>query len=87
MTKLQIKEKINNYLDKLSTSKLEEIASYVEKMYQAEETQHKSTKQPSELGKKLRAIRAEIIAEGEPLLTAEQVEIEKKIRQGEYQEN
>ena len=79
MTKLQIKEKINNYLDKLSTSKLEEVASYVEKRYKAEEALHKSEKQPSELGKKLRAIRAEIIAEeGEPLLTAEQVEAEKK---------
>ena len=87
MTKLQIKEKINNYLDKLSTSKLEEVASYVEKMYQAEEALHKSEKQPSELGKKLRAIRAEIIASGEPLLTAKEVEAEKKARQGEYQEN
>ena len=87
MTKLQIKEKINNYLDKLPTSKLEEVASYVEKMYQAEEALHKSEKQPSELGKKLRAIRAEIIADGEPLLTAEEVEAEKKARQGEYQEN
>ena len=87
MTKLQIKEKINKYLDRLSASKLEEIASYVEKMYQAEEAQHKSEKQPSELGKKLRAIRAEIIAEGELLLTAEEVEAEKRARQGEYQEN
>ncbi|BAQ63148.1 hypothetical protein GM3708_3554 (plasmid) [Geminocystis sp. NIES-3708] len=87
MTNLQIKEKINNYLDKLPTSKLEEIASYIERIYQAEESEHKSTKQPSELGKKLRAIRSEIIAQGEPLLTAEQVEIEKRIRQGEYQEN
>jgi hypothetical protein len=56
-------------------------------MYQAEEAQHKSEKQPSELGKKLRAIRAEIIAEDELLLTAEEVEAEKKARQGEYQEN
>jgi hypothetical protein len=87
MTKLQIKEKINKYLDRLPTSKLEEIASYVEKMYQAEKALHKSEKQPSELGKKLRAIRAEIIAEGELLLTAEEVEAEKKARQGEYQEN
>lgn len=87
MTKVQIKEKINNYLDRLPTSKLEEIANYVEKIYKAEDTQHKSVKESSELGKKLRAIRAEIIAEGEPLLTAEQVEIEKKIRQGEYREN
>ncbi|WP_199295561.1 hypothetical protein [Cyanobacterium aponinum] len=45
---------------------------------------YQSKKQPSSLGKKLRAIRAKIIAEGEPLLTAEQVEIEKKMRQGEY---
>lgn len=87
MTELQIKEKINNYLDKLPTSKLEAIANYVEKIYQAESAQYKSGKEPSALGKKLRAIRAEIIAQGEPLLTAEQVEIEKRIRQGEYQES
>ncbi|WP_373480498.1 hypothetical protein [Geminocystis sp.] len=87
MTEVQIKEKINNYLDRLPTSKLEEIAIYIEKIYQTEKSQNKPVKEPSELGKKLRAIRAEIIAEGEPLLTAEQVEIEKKIRQGEYQEN
>lgn len=86
MTKLQIKEKINKYLDRLPTSKVEEIASYVEKIYQLEEAQHKLEKQPSELGKKLREIRAEIIAEGEPLLTAEEVEAEKRARQGEYQE-
>ncbi|MBL1210049.1 hypothetical protein [Geminocystis sp. GBBB08] len=50
MTELQIKEKINNYnyLDKLPTSKLEEIASYVEKIYQAESAQYKSGKQSSE---------------------------------------
>ncbi|WPF88418.1 hypothetical protein WEU38_16655 [Cyanobacterium aponinum AL20118] len=84
MTKLQIKEKINNYLDKLPTSKLEEIASYIENNYSTEKLTYQSKKQPSSLGKKLRAIRAKIIAEGEPLLTAEQVEIEKKMRQGEY---
>lgn len=87
MIEVQIKEKINNYLDKLSTSKLEEIATYIETIYQAEKSQHKSVKKPSNLGKKLRAIRAEIIAQGEPLLTAKQVEIEKRIRQGEYQES
>ncbi|WP_069791017.1 hypothetical protein A5482_015675 (plasmid) [Cyanobacterium sp. IPPAS B-1200] len=82
MTNLQIKEKINNYLDKLPTSKLEEIASYIERIYQTEKSEHKSRKQPSELGKKLRAIRAEIIAQEELLLTAKQVEIERRIRQG-----
>ena len=87
MTELQIKERINKYLDRLPAHKLEEIASYVETMYQAEENQHKAKKQPSELGKKLRKIRAEIIKSGEPLLTAKQVEAEKKARQGEYQEN
>ncbi|WP_017293301.1 hypothetical protein [Geminocystis herdmanii] len=87
MTEVKIKEKINNYLDKLSTPKLEEIAIYIEKIYQLEFDQNKSEKQPSALGKKLRAIRAEIIAEGESLLTAEEVEIEKKIRQGEYRIN
>lgn len=51
MTNLQIKEKINNYLDKLPTSKLEEIASYIERIYQTEKSEHKSRKQPSELGK------------------------------------
>jgi hypothetical protein len=87
MKPVKFKEKINKYLDNLPTSKLEEIATYIEQVYQAEQSQFKIEKQPSELGKKLRAIRAEIIAQGEPLLTAEQVEIEKKNRQGEYQEN
>ncbi len=84
MTQVKFKEKINNYLDNLPTSKLEEIATYIEQVYQAEKSQLKLEKQPSELGKKLRAIRAEITAQGEPLLTAEQVETEKKNRQGEY---
>jgi hypothetical protein len=86
MTKVKFKEKINNYLDNLSISKVEEIANYIEQLYQAEKSQPKLEKQPSELGKKLRVIRAEIIAQGEHLLTAEQVEMEKKNRQGEYQE-
>ena len=83
MKELQIKEKINSYLDRLPTSKLEEIASYIEKIYRKEIHQDKTIKQPSQLGKKLREIRAEIIASGAPLLTAEEVEAEKRARQGE----
>ena len=49
--------------------------------------QKKLGKSTSSLGKKLRAIRQEIIADGVPLLTAEQVEKEKERRRGGYQED
>jgi hypothetical protein len=49
--------------------------------------QKKLSKSTSSLGKKLRAIRQEIIANGVPLLTAEEVENEKALRRGGYQEN
>ena len=49
--------------------------------------QKKLSKSTSSLGKKLRAIRQEIIASGVPLLTAEEVEKEKAERRGGYQEN
>ena len=49
--------------------------------------QKKPSKSTSSLGKKLRAIRQEIIADGIPLLTAEEVEKEKAERRGGYQEN
>jgi hypothetical protein len=39
----------------------------------------------SPLGKRLREIRAEIIASGEPLLTAEQADREKAERRGGYE--
>ena len=58
MKPVKFKEKINKYLDNLPTSKLEEIAIYIEQVYQAEQSKFKIEKQPSELGKKLRAIRA-----------------------------
>ena len=45
------------------------------------------SKSTSSLGKKLRAIRQEIIASGIPLLTAEEVDKEKAERRGGYQEN
>ncbi len=47
----------------------------------------KLSKSTSSLGKKLRAIRQEIIADGVTLLTAEEVEKEKAERRGGYQEN
>ncbi len=49
--------------------------------------QKKLSKSTSSLGKKLRAIRQEIIASGVPLLTAKEVEKEKAERRGGYQEN
>ena len=49
--------------------------------------QKKSSKTTSDLGKKLRAIRQEIIASGVDLLTAVEVEKEKAARRGGYQEN
>ena len=49
--------------------------------------QKKSSKSTSNLGKKLRAIRQEIIESGVDLLTAEEVEKEKAERRGGYQEN
>ena len=49
--------------------------------------QKKLSKSTSSLGKKLRAIRQEIIASGVPFLTAEEVEKEKAERRGGYQEN
>lgn len=74
MEKVKIKETINQYLNKLSDSQLEEIANYIKNIYEFEKERSQPKKQPSELGKKLRAIRAKIISEGEPLLTAEELE-------------
>ena len=51
-------------------------------------SQHKRSREStSNLVKKLRAIRQEIIASGIPLLMAEEVEKEKAERRGGYQEN
>ena len=44
------------------------------------------TKIESELGKRLREIRKEVVASGVPLLNAEEIEQERKERQGGYQE-
>ncbi len=65
-----------------------DFVSFLESNYYLEkkddQIQKQIDKQPSELGKKLRQIRAEIIASGVPLLTEEEVEQEKKDRQGEF---
>jgi hypothetical protein len=45
------------------------------------------TKSKTNLGKRLREIRKEVIASGVPLLNTEEIEQERKERQGGYQES
>jgi hypothetical protein len=70
-------------LDKWQTLDPEErdrVLAFIDSIYQTK----RRSKPTSNLGKKLRQIRQEIIDSGVPLLTAEEVEKEKAERRGGY---
>ncbi len=64
----------------LDTNEQKQVLAFIDSLYRQKQ-QRKST---SSFGKKLRKIRQEIIDSGVPLLTAEEVEIEKAERRGGY---
>ncbi|MGK7871808.1 MAG: hypothetical protein AB4426_00300 [Xenococcaceae cyanobacterium] len=86
MTPTELRKKTKHLLNKWQTLDPDEqakVLAFIDSISQ----QKKLNKSPYSLGKKLRAIRQEIIASGVPLLTAEEVEKEKAERRGGYQEN
>ena len=76
-------EQLLNQWQTLEPDEQAKVLAFIDSISQ----QKKLHKSPSNLGKKLREIRQEIIASGIPLLTAEEVEKEKAERRGGYQEN
>ncbi len=76
-------EQLLNKWQTLEPDEQAKVLAFIDSISQ----QKKLSKFTSSLGKKLRAIRQEIIANGVPLLTAEEVEKEKAERRGGYQEN
>ncbi|NEP43895.1 MAG: hypothetical protein F6K35_33610 [Okeania sp. SIO2H7] len=75
--------KTQKLLDKwqaLDAEEREKVLAFIDSLYR----QKQESKSTSSLGKKLRKIRQEIIDAGVPLLTAEEVEIEKAERRGGY---
>jgi len=64
----------------LDIEEREKVLAFIDSLYR----QKQPRKSTSELGKKLRKIRQEIIDSGVSLLTAEEVEIEKTERRGGY---
>ncbi len=76
-------EQLLNQWQNLEPDEQAKVLAFIDSISQ----QKKQTKSTSNLGKKLREIRQEIIASGIPLLTAEEVEKEKAERRGGYQEN
>ncbi|PSB03771.1 hypothetical protein [Merismopedia glauca] len=64
----------------LSPNKQEEVLDFVEFLYL------KNSADRASLGKRLRQLRAEIVASGEPLLTRDEVEREIAHRRGGLQE-
>lgn len=76
-------EQLLNKWQNLEPDEQAKVLAFIDSISQ----QKKLSKSTSSLGKKLRAIRQEIIASGVPLFTAEEVEKEKAERRGGYQEN
>ena len=76
-------EQLLNKWQNLEPDEQAKVLAFIDSLSQ----QKKLSKSTSSLGKKLRAIRQEIIASGVPLLTAKEVEKEKAERRGGYQEN
>ena len=80
-------EKVANLLPE-EQEKVVEFINFLEFSRHVKERQSlPKDKAVSPLGNRLREIRAEIIASGEPLLTSEQADCEKAERRGGYQEN
>ncbi len=65
----------------LAPDKQTKVLTFIDSISEQKEPNHST----SNLGKKLRVIRQEIIDSGVPLLTAEEVEKEKAQRRGGYQ--
>ena len=76
-------EQLLNQWQTLEPDEQAKVLAFIDSISQ----QKKRTKSTSNLGKKLREIRQEIIASGIPLLTEIEVEKEKAARRGGYQEN
>jgi hypothetical protein len=76
-------EQLLNKWQNLEPDEQAKVLAFIDSLSQ----QKKLSKSTSSLGKKLRAIRQEIIASGVPLFTVEEVEKEKAERRGGYQEN
>ncbi len=80
-------EKVANLLPE-EQEKVVEFINFLEFSRHVKEQQSLPGRESvSPLGSRLRAIRAEIIASGEPLLTSEQADYEKAERRGGYQGN
>ncbi|MBD2498313.1 hypothetical protein [Nostoc sp. FACHB-280] len=76
-------EQILDKLQELNADEQEKVLAFIDSL----ESQKHQIKHGSKLGKKLRAIRQEIIDSGLPLLTAKEADIEKAERRGGYGED
>ena len=76
-------EQLLNKWQTLEPDEQAKVLAFIDSLSQTK----KLSKSTSSLGKKLRAIRQEIIASGVSLFTVEEVEKEKAERRGGYQEN
>jgi len=74
-------EKLLDKLQALNADEKEKVLAFIDDL----QRQKKPIKSPSDLGKKLRKIRQEIIDSGIPLLTAEEADREKAERRGGYE--
>jgi hypothetical protein len=71
-------EKLLDKLQALNADEKEKVLAFIDDL----QRQKQPIKSPSDLGKKLRKIRQEIIDSGIPLLTAEEADREKAERRG-----
>jgi hypothetical protein len=71
-------EKLLDKLQALNADEKEKVLAFIDDL----QRQKQPIKSPSDLGKKLRKIRQEIIDAGIPLLTAEEADREKAERRG-----
>lgn len=88
---MTIKELLIKKLETLLPEEQEKVIEFVDFLEFSRHVKERQSlpndKAVSPLGNRLREIRAEIIASGEPLLTSEQADEEKAERRGGYQGN